>query len=693
MRASRLEKITTYLVTLPLSLTLLLTLSPFLPAFLMYYGPSSLLLRIAYIATPSHLRSRWLLSLAFFALLQTAKLAYKASFRVFPFLRTLVRSAMARMYRLSPPATPVIATRNISIPLGDGVLSSASLFLPDVSSPALIQALAQRFPHPEDAAQAARDGRFPVVLIRTPYDRANLVPAAYIFAERGFAVVTQDARGRADSGGDFFPIANERDDSGATLEWIARRDWCAGSVGMFGVSYMGMVSWAAVGAGGGNSVLKAVVPAFCSTHLHPVLFANGCPSLELLLKWTYLVITLSAGPKWRLFWNGFFSPDTRYTDATMHLPLGSVDTHLSPDGNRISFIQQGLASPSVDDPFWKDKNALVDFDNPDVTIPPAHLCAGFYDFFLDQQLKDYAAARERQQHVALTIGPFSHWSIFSYRPMLYRNALAWFTQHLPHNPTETDAELDDAALASSPLEDRGSFMSLSFPVRVYILGADRWTRFAAWPPPAQDTPLYTAPNGLLSASPPSGNHGAIRGGDTYVFNPLAPTPFAGGPSFDNLNGGPSDQAAIEARGDVLVYTSVPLGEDITFIGHPTISLTLQSDTPGSTDVVVRITDVDPAGLSINRCETSLRLSVVNDGAYDATTGLTTFTVSDLQVGAIGAMYRTGHRIRVQICSGAHPRLARNLGYGDPIDTATRSVSQTNTILHGAVLHLPVVNAV
>ncbi|KNC54659.1 X-Pro dipeptidyl-peptidase domain-containing protein, partial [Thecamonas trahens ATCC 50062] len=595
------------------------------------------------------------------------------------------------MYRLHDPLCGVRPTPSVVIPLGDGVPSSASLFLPDVEDDAVRARVAAVFPHPDTAEAAMRRGKFPVVLIRTPYDRRNLVGSAYMLAERGFAVVTQDSRGRADSGGDFFPIAHERADSGATLDWIAAQDWCSGAVGMYGISYMGMNAWAAVGAKRG--VLKAVVPALCATHLHPILFPGGAPALELVLRWSYLVMGLAAGPAWRMAWNGFVSPEQRYIDALSHLPLATVDTLVGPPGERIDFIRDGLSHPSLehDAEFWADKNELADLGS--VAIPPVHLVGGWHDFFLEEQLKDYEAASAAGATTALTIGPFAHWSVFDYRPMLMRDALAWFTQHLTHAPDELDgAQLDDSVLRSEAEADRGSVMTLAFPVRLYVQGSERWVRYASWPPPSQRVPLYLSGHGVLTAGPAADGIGGDDPHSEYVYDPANPTPAVGGPSFHNLNAGRVAQNGVEARDDVLVFTSVPLGEDISVVGYPELSMRVASNAPGSTDFVFRLCDVDADGVSYNVSESNIRLSVESEGEADGASGLNHFAISGKRLGAVGYTFCRGHRIRLQVCSGAHPRLMRNLGYDDPLVSAERMVVQQQRVYHrGASLALPVVN--
>jgi len=303
-------------------------------------------------------------------------------------------------------------------------------------------------------------------------------------------------------------------------------------------------------------------------------------------------------------------------------------------------------------------------------MPPCSLLTGWYDFFLEECLCDYQRARERQQDVRMTIGNFSHWGLIA-KQKLYSNMMVDFF----------GAFLRDSSAESSRESPLGPLTS--FPVNIQVIGAYRnssWRGFSQWPPPAKHKFWWLASDRQLVFESPLSSGKLL---DEYVYDPLQPTPSLGGPSFNPMNAGAWDQAQIERRRDVVVYTSGPLAEDLEVIGQVVLRLCC-SHSAESTDFLARLCDVRPgkdgkATHSVNLCEGLLRVA----GSRSEDKSL------ELRLGHIAALFRKGHHIRLQICSGAHPRWMRNLGYGDPIATATRTCCSSNKILSGSQLILPV----
>jgi putative CocE/NonD family hydrolase len=140
----------------------------------------------------------------------------------------------------------------------------------------------------------------------------------------------------------------------------------------------------------------------------------------------------------------------------------------------------------------------------------------------------------------------------------------------------------------------------------------------------------------------------------------------------------TDQRRLERRRDVLTYTSEPLQEDLEIIGPVTAELFVRSDRE-HTDFVVRLCDVAPDGESLNLCEGMRRLvpgtpEPDEDGVRQVA----------LELWPAGHRFPAGHSIRVQVCSGAYPRVARNPGTGEPIGTASRMLTADQEIFHDAV---------
>jgi putative CocE/NonD family hydrolase len=214
-------------------------------------------------------------------------------------------------------------------------------------------------------------------------------------------------------------------------------------------------------------------------------------------------------------------------------------------------------------------------------------------------------------------------------------------------------------------------------VTLEVLGeGGGWRDFDAWPPPATPTPWFLQPGGALSLQAPTGTHLP----DHYRYDPADPTPSVGG--IGMLTGGSRDNRELEARPDVLVFTSDALDRALEIVGPVRADLHVSSSID-NTDFFVRVCDVYPDGRSLNVCD-----------------GLQRFTPSTIARAADGsfrasvAMWPTayrfgaGHRVRVQVSSGAHPVYARNLGTGESVLTATSMVAADQSVFHDSSVVLP-----
>ncbi|MGH3152015.1 MAG: CocE/NonD family hydrolase, partial [Streptosporangiaceae bacterium] len=137
----------------------------------------------------------------------------------------------------------------------------------------------------------------------------------------------------------------------------------------------------------------------------------------------------------------------------------------------------------------------------------------------------------------------------------------------------------------------------------------------------------------------------------FRYDPADPTPSPGG-AILALNAGVRDNRAVEQRPDVLVFSSEPLEAPLELIGELAAELHVTRDNPHA-DLFARLCDVDPRGRSRNVCDGIVRLT-----AADPLTGT-------VRVSLIAAAHRfgRGHRLRLQVAGGAHPRFARNPGNG------------------------------
>ena len=207
------------------------------------------------------------------------------------------------------------------------------------------------------------------------------------------------------------------------------------------------------------------------------------------------------------------------------------------------------------------------------------------------------------------------------------------------------------------------------PVALHVQG-DRpeWRHHEDWPPPATSTSWFLQPGGGLGTAPPPESEPDIN-----RYDPLDPTPAAGGIGL--LTGGMVDNTALEARDDVLVYTSDPLADPLVLLGPVHAEIHFETDND-DTDVFVRLCDVHPDGTSWNVCDALQRYTPSTIGR-----GADGVAVAEVELWPAGHRFGAGHRVRVQVSGGAHPTYARNLGTGEPPATGLRTAPAVRRIHH------------
>jgi putative CocE/NonD family hydrolase len=288
-------------------------------------------------------------------------------------------------------------------------------------------------------------------------------------------------------------------------------------------------------------------------------------------------------------------------------------------GGEVGFFQRWLVENDPEADYWTERGHTHRIAG---VKAPILMIGGWYDIFLPWQLDDYAALRAAGAKPYLTIGPWTHGSLGLFQHSA-AESIAWFKAHTSDN-------------GARPRE---------LPVRIHVGGVDVWREYPEWPPPGYEPRnWYLQPNGGLGTTPPQG--GTTLGGFTY--DPADPTPAVGGPRLVGKIAGRRDNQELEARPDVLTFTTAPLTEPVETIGPVTATIHTKAKTPHF-DVFVRLCDVDPAGRSWNICDGLTRTH--HDGEITVV------------LWPIAHRFEAGHRIRVQVSGGAHPRFARNPGTG------------------------------
>ena len=472
----------------------------------------------------------------------------------------------------------------------------------------------------------------PTALIRIPYGRAGLIAAqlARPLAERGFQVLIQSTRGTFGSGGTFDPLRREREDGLDTLKWLVEQPWCGEAVVLYGGSYLGFAQWSV--AGQLPPQVKALIPSVSESAFTLEFLREESFDLEATFGWGLQV----AGQERRGAMLRQALRIRKERRAWYTLPLNEADT--AAIGRRSDYFQNTL-DHDADSPFWSvlDHSSRV----ADLTVPVSTV-GGWYDIFLPGQLRDFQALQGAGREARLTVGPWAHISIGV-------------------GVTAT-AEALDFGLAHA----RGERPSDRAPVRLFVTGAETWRDFPSWPPPDYAPQrLHLHPAGALSADPPPESVP-----DTYRYDPADPTPAVGGVRMAvGVKSGRVDNTALESRQDVLTYTTPLLDKGVDVIGEVSAEIWFRSSLPYA-DVFVRLCDVDEKGRSTNVCDGLVGLTDADDT-----------TCAKVQLWPTAHHFERGHRIRVQISSGAFPRYNRNLGSGEPRATATTLRAADQQVLH------------
>ena len=530
----------------------------------------------------------------------------------------------ASVVKLPPPRTTAVSVeRGLTAKMPDGVELVADRWYPT---------------HPMAGGEPA------TVLIRTPYGRTVMGPLGRLYAERGYQVVVQSCRGTFGSGGEFVPVRNEQADGRATLEWVAAQPWFDGRLVMWGGSYLGMTQWA-VAQDAPDFVRALSLQVTAANFRDSVVFPGGAFALETGLAWIHEIKHQELG--WRTVLRARLRGARAVSTSSDVLPLGKCDA--AAIGEPMAFYQDWLEHSAPGDPWWDQ----VDFGRRLEKVPPASFIGGWYDLFLKAQVDDYEALRRAGRTARLTIGPWTHTS-----PALFaetvRDGPRWFDSQLGPDP----GERQDA------------------PVRLFVMGSRTWREFSLWPPAGETERWYLGRGGTLTPTPPDDDNDSAP--DRYHYNPHDPTPAVGGPSLNMTTAGRKDQRRRESRRDVLTYTSPVLTDDLTVIGPLTASLYVRSSLE-HTDFFVRLCDVTAKGKSYNLSDGIVRLAPGGpvEKGEDGVSKL------DIALWPTANTFRAGHRIRLQVSSGAHPLFNRNAGTGEPLATGANLRSADQEIFHDA----------
>ncbi len=503
--------------------------------------------------------------------------------------------------------------------------------------------------------------RTPTILVRIPLSKtfrnsffANAI--GKMWAERGYTVVIQGTRGRYESGGEFYPLRYERQDGIETLTWISKQPWFNGKIATWGGSAFGYTQWAiADQADPGPSALTIY---FASTDFHRMFYPGGAFSLYSALSWA----VRSQGSRDL----EDFPPAEEISRAAKGFPLMDADRRMV--GRDIPFFKDWVQHP-YRDAYWAD----IDGTARNTSLKgPALLMGGWYDPFLPTQLNDFVQLRQSASplvaaHSRLIIGPWAHASEIvlpggkkapNFRLQSLALSVPWFDENL------------------QPAEHRSGNEP---PVRIFVMGKNQWRSEKEWPlSRAMPTSFYLHSKGNANGSSGDGNLDAVapltnEPEDSYIYDPNNPVPTAGGAMIGGA-AGIAPQNAIEARRDILVYTTTVLASDVEVTGPVSLALWV-STSADSTDFTAKLIDVHQDGSAFNVSDGILRRSYVKGR------GSTTPVEVRIELWPTSMVFFKGHRIRLEIASSNFPRFDRNPNTGRDIATETKPISANQVVRH------------
>jgi hypothetical protein len=564
-------------------------------------------------------------------------------------------SLMNGAFKLPPLQYRVKVERNVMTPMSDGVALASDVY------------------HPAGLAPS------PVILVRTPYDKDAPGVIGYfesrlmrLLAGHGYTVVVQDCRGRYASQGDFYPFVSEHADGHETLAWAASAPWSNGRVGSWGGSYFGFTQWAMAD---GSENLFAMVPLVTSADISQTFYEGGAVDLANMFSWAV----------------------TNEGRTGRKVAERDVEKGL----RTLPLIEADNAAINEDVPFYEDiisyrmvekKEQLNYQDRFQEVSAPGFFIAGWYDLFQKYEITDFqhliSEAREPARSLSrIIIGPWGH-GPFSKPAVKFKNGgltqmgqldkmIAFYDQTLKGEPRGVE----------------------SWPVySIYVMGKDEWVGLNDWPPAGMKPTDYFLHSyghantkdgdGALSPFAPE-----AESADRFSYDPADPVPTAGGPLL-GADLGPKDQAKVEARSDVLVYTGEAVSVPLTLMGPISVTVYAASNAP-DTDFTAKLCDLYPNGLSVNITDGIVRARF-RSGDLKHSEPIEPGQVYEytIDLWQTAYVFLPGHKIRLQISSSNFPRFDRNLNTGEDIATSTTMRPASQTIFHDperpSRLTLPVV---
>lgn len=591
-----------------------------------------------------------------------------------------------------------VVERDVMVAMRDGVKLATDLYFPANEGVKLV-------------------GTYPVILTRTPYNKAGSEKHAAFFAKHGYVFVAQDCRGRYASEGSWHWMTDDGRDGADCAAWIGKQAWFSGKIGMIGTSYVGGTQHAL--ALEGAKELATVIPVDAVSNCGVQSMRNA-GAFELRF-WNWIMMNAANGS--RAGKNPATASMLKEMSANRayylpHLPLRRGTTPLQFAPEYEDWLIEAMRHGKNDE-FWAQNHILGQADR--YQDLPVYLVGGWYDSWAGNTTANYGVlSKALKSDVYLIMGPWihglqkdsAHGQVDFGKEAAIPDELAWRLEWYDHWLKGKDNRVGKAAPFASK-------------VRIFTMGTGDghktpegklfhgglWRDETAWPPPgSKAAPLYFAKDGALTKSTPE----AGGGGTTYTFDPSDPAPTIGGnisSGNDLMLQGAWDQRGgehvwnfkspipLSARNDIVVFETGPLAADLEVTGEVEVKLWASSSAV-DTDFTAKLVDVYPAsddwpgGFDLKITEGIVRARFRESLTEEKLMEPGTVYPFTIRLYPTSNVFKKGHRLRVEISSSNFPRFDVNPNTGEPLNEHRRSVVAENTIRHEAehpsAIVLPVV---
>ncbi len=609
-----------------------------------------------------------------------------------------VSTTLAQSDILSKLQEIAIIDQKVMMPMRDGVRLSTDIYRPKTNQPV------------------------PVIFSKTPYNfnswgdgemRSGTYNAAYEAVQRGYAYVVQNERGRFFSEGEWDILGTPTTDGYDAFEWMSKQSWCNGKIAPIGCS--STAEWQMAVVALDHPALATFVSQGFGAGVGRVgkyyeqgnWYRGGAVQM-LFTAWLYGVQNDRVRPQFpkdatqeelirvaRFF---DLAPERERIDwskGLAHLPTQDIIKNVNgPIG-----VFEDMIRRKPNDPKWY-KGGLY-HDNMPIERP-GFWFVSWYDVSSSPNIALYNHVRTTAKNPTvrdnqyLVIAPTLHCA--------YKRAT--------ENTIVGERSVGDARLNYDEQiygwfdywlkgEQNGILQKIP-KVQYYTMGSNKWQSSEVWPPAsARMTTFYLNSGGKANSLYGDGKltttaPGKVDNPDGFAYDPHNPVPSYGGNvccTGNAVQGGAFDQQRMEARHDILVYTSEPLTEGVEISGFIEAMLYVSSDAK-DTDFTIKLIDVYPDGTAYNLDETIQRMRY-REG-YDKEVWMEKGKVYPVEMTPMSTSnyFEKGHRIRIEISSSNFPRFDRNMNTGGNNYDEAKGVVANNKVHHSAQypsqIRLPIV---